>query len=67
MGRNGMTLKLKPRSLVVTVCALTVGLAVEKVYWAVVENYSRPESEGKIDAMVTSEETGQAFQCPCSH
>lgn len=35
-----------------------------KTYWAVVENFNRPESEGRIDAMVVSEDNGKPFSVP---
>ena len=43
---------------------LLTGLSVDKAYWAVVENYARPEVQGIIDAMVVSEDKGEPFSIP---
>ena len=45
-------------------CLVFAGLSVDKVYWAVVEDFRRPESEGTIDAMVVSEDKGKPFSVP---
>lgn len=46
---------------------LNAGLSIEKTYWAIVEGYGRPELEGKVDAIISSETNGKPFSIPaCS-
>ena len=45
---------------------LLAGYSIDKVYWAVVENFSRPETEGVLDENVSSESDGKPYNIPAT-